>query len=205
MISTTLKNKPEDVATLQKVANLFREQITREVTAEVEHLLQNCPRISYLDSAAEELGKQFNLTEQQIRWHRAFLLRGLMKSLKIRQLEISPRSAIAQVQISFDAGVLGDHLNATVSPQIIRKGKLTKLAWLPEMLTLTTSPTAVIHLEWKRNDLDVSVELSGSSPVTKDWLAAFISENDKSIADAVRRCFSVETMLQSRRLNNENQ
>jgi len=204
MISTTLKNQPEEVATLQKVANLFREQITREITAEVEHLLQNCPRISYLDTAAAELGQQFNLTEQQIRWHRAFLLRGLMKSLKIRQLEISPRSAIAQVQIRFDAGILGDHLNATVSPQIIRKGNLTKLAWLPDMMTLTTSPTAVVHLKWNRNELDVSVELSGSNPVTKDWLAAFISENDHAIADAVSRCFSVETMLQSRRLNNEN-
>lgn len=203
MFSTTLKNQPEEVATLQKVANLFREQITREITAEVEHLLQNCPRISYLESEAEELGKQFNLTEQQIRWHRAFLLRGLMKSLKIRQLEISPRSAIAQVQISFDAGILGDHLNATVNPQIIRKGELTNLAWLPEMMTLTTSPTAVIHLKWNRNELDVNVELSGSSPVTKDWLAAFISENDQAIADAVSRCFSVETMLQTRRLNNE--
>lgn len=204
MISTTLKNKPEEVATLQKVANLFREQITREVTAEVETLLHSCPRISYLDSAAAELGKQFNITEQQLRWHRAFLLRGLMKSLKIRQLEISPRSAIAQVQISFDAGILGDHLNATVSPQIVRKGKLTKLAWLPDMLTLTTSPTAVVHLKWNRIDEDVSVELSGSNPVTKDWLAAFISENDKAIAAAVSRCFSVETMLQTRRLNNEN-
>lgn len=204
MISTTLKNTPDDVATLQKVANLFREQITREITAEVEHLLHACPRISFLDTAAEELGKQFNLTEQQIRWHRAFLLRGLMKSLKIRQLEISPRSAIAQVHISFDAGILGDHLNATVSPQIVRNGKVTKLAWLPELMTLTTSPTAIVHLNWSRNDLDVSVELSGSNTVTKDWLAAFISENDKAIADAVSRCFSVETMLQSRRLNNEN-
>ncbi len=204
MISTTLKNKPDDVATLQKVANLFREQITREITAEVEHLLQNCPRISYLESEAAELSQKINITEQQLRWHRSFLLRGLMKSLKIRQLEISPRSAIAQVQIIFDAGVLGDHLNATVSPQIVRKGKLTKLAWLPEMLTLTHSPTAVVHLKWNQNDLDVSVELSGSNPVTKDWLAEFISENDKAIADAVGRCFSVETMLQTRRLNNEN-
>ena len=203
MISTTLKSKPEDVATLQKVANLFREQITREVTAEVEHLLQSCPRISYLETSAEELGKQFNITEQQIRWHRAFLLRGLMKALKIRQLEISPRSSIAQIQISFDAGILGDHLNATVSPQIVRRGKTTKLAWLPDMMTLTHSPAAVIHIKWNRIDEDVSVDLSGSNTVTKDWLAAFISENDQAIADAVSRCFSVETMLQTRRLNNE--
>jgi hypothetical protein len=203
MISTTFHNQPEEVATLQKVADLFREQITREVTAEVEHLLHACPRISYLDTAAAELAQRFNLTEQQIRWHRAFLLRGLLKSLKIRQLEISPRSAIAQVQISFDAGILGDHLTATVSPQIVRRGKTTKLAWLPEMMTLTHSPTAVIHLKWSRNDEEVSVELSGSNTVTKDWLASFISENDHAIAAAAGRCFSVETMLQSRRLNNE--
>jgi hypothetical protein len=203
MISTAFKDKTEEVATLQKVANLFREQITREITAEVEHLLHACPRISYLDTAAAELAQRFNLTEQQIRWHRAFLLRGLMKALKIRQLEISPRSSIAQIQISFDAGILRDHLNATVSPQIVRKAKLTKLAWLPDMLTLTTSPTAVVHLKWNQNELDVSVQLSGSNTVTKDWLAAFISENDQAIAAAVGRCFSVETMLQSRRINNE--
>jgi len=205
MIATTFHNQPDEVATLQKVADLFREQITREITAEVEALLQSCPRISYLDTAAAELAQLFNITEQQVRWHRAFLLRGLMKSLKIRQLEISPRSAIAQIQISFDAGVLGDHLNATVSPQIVRNGKVTKLSWLPEMMTLPHSPTAVIHLKWIRNDEDVSVELSGSNTVTKDWLAAFISENDHAIAAAVGRCFSVETMLQSRRLHNENQ
>ena len=203
MISTTFQNQPEEVETLQKVADLFREQITREITAEVEHLLQSCPRISYLDTAAAELGKQFNITEQQLRWHRAFLLRGLMKALKIRQLEISPRSAIAQVQISFDAGILGDHLNATVSPQIVRRGKTTKLAWLPELMSLMHSPTAVVHLQWKRNGEEVSVDLSGSNTVTKDWLAAFISENDHAIAAAVSRCFSVETMLQSRRINNE--
>lgn len=197
MIATTFQNQPEEVATLQQIADLFREQITREITAEVETLLHSCPRISYLDSAAEELGKQFNLTEQQLRWHRAFLLRGLLKSLKIRQLEISPRSAIAQVQISFDAGVLGDHLNATVSPQIVRRGKTTKLSWLPEMMTLPASPTAVIHLKWKRTGEEVTVELSGSNTVTKDWLAAFISENDHAIAAAVGRCFSVETMLQT--------
>jgi hypothetical protein len=204
MISTTFQNQPDEVATLQKVADLFREQITREVTAEVEHLLHSCPRISYLDTAAAELAQRFNITEQQLRWHRAFLLRGLMKSLKIRQLEISPRSAIAQVQISFDAGVLGDHLNATVSPQIVRRGKTTKLSWLPELMTLTHSPTAVIHIIWIQNDEEVSVQLSGSNTVTKDWLAAFISENDQAIAAAVSRCFSVETMLQTRRLNNEN-
>jgi len=205
MISTTLQNQPEEVATLKQIADLFREQITREITAEVEHLLQNCPRISYLDSAAEELAQRFNITEQQVRWHRAFLLRGLMKSLKIRQLEISPRSAIAQIQISFDAGILGDHLNATVSPQIVRKGKVTKLAWLPEMMSLPASPTAVVHLQWIRNGEEVTVELSGSNAVTKDWLAAFISENDHAIAAAVGRCFSVETMLQTRRINNENE
>lgn len=203
MISTTFQNQPDEVATLQKVADLFREQITREVTAEVETLLHACPRISFLDTAAAELAQQFNLTEQQLRWHRAFLLRGLMKSLKIRQLEISPRSAIAQVQISFDAGILGDHLNATVSPQIVRRGKTTKLSWLPELMSLPTSPTAVVHLKWIRNDEEVSVQLSGSNTVTKDWLAAFISENDQAIAAAVGRCFSVETMLQTRRLNNE--
>jgi len=71
------------------------------------------------------------------------------------------------------------------------------------MMSLTTSPTAVIHLKWIRNGEDVSVELSGSNIVTKDWLAAFISENDNAIAAAVSRCFSVETMLQSRRINNE--
>lgn len=203
MISTTFQNQPEEVATLQKVADLFREQITREITAEVEQLLHSCPRISFLDTAAAELAQRFNLTEQQLRWHRAFLLRGLMKSLKIRQLEISPRFSIAQISISFDAGILGDHLNATVSPQIVRKGKVTKLAWLPELMSLTHSPTAVIHLKWIRNGEDVAVELSGSNTVTKDWLAAFISENDQAIAAAVGRCFSVETMLQSRRLNNE--
>jgi len=203
MISTTFENQPEEVATLQKVADLFREQITREITAEVEHLLQSCPRISYLDTAAAELAQQFNITDQQLRWHRAFLLRGLMKSLKIRQLEISPRSAIAQVQISFDAGILGDHLTATVSPQIVRRGKTTKLSWLPEMMTLPHSPTAVIHIKWIQNGEDVSVELSGSNTVTKDWLAAFISENDQAIAAAVGRCFSVETMLQSRSIATE--
>jgi hypothetical protein len=203
MISTTFQNQPEEVETLQKIHDLFREQITREVTAEVATLLHACPRISFLDTAAAELAQQFNLTEQQLRWHRAFLLRGLMKSLKIRQLEISPRSAIAQVQISFDAGILGDHLNATVSPQIVRKGKVTKLSWLPELMSLPTSPTAVIHIKWSRNGEDVAVELSGSNTVTKDWLAAFISENDQAIAAAVGRCFSISSMLQTRRLNNE--
>ena len=80
MISATFQNQPEEVATLQKVADLFREQITREITAEVETLLHSCPRISYLETAATELAQRFNITEQQVRWHRAFLLRGLRKS-----------------------------------------------------------------------------------------------------------------------------
>ena len=185
-----LKSRPEEVETLRAIQNLFRDQIHRELTAEVEHILADWPALHGLD--------QLRTTSIRSRWLRPMLIRVLCKALSVEHSAADNASSTATV--AFDIAALRDHLPAALYAEIAAQGCLT---WLQDLLDGNSISSAVIQCDWILNEGEVQVVLARSEAKTNDRLATLIAENAPSLVAAVNRAFSVSTMIQTRRLNNE--
>jgi hypothetical protein len=185
-----LQSRPAEVETLRRIQNLFRDQVHRELTAEVEHILADWPALHGLD--------QLRTTSIRSRWLRPMLIRVLCKALSVEHSAADNTSSTATV--AFDITALKDRLPVALHDEIAAQGRL---AWLRELLRGESDPTATIQCDWILNEGEVQVLLARSEAQTNDCLAALIAENAPSLVAAVNRAFSVSTMIQTRRLNNE--
>jgi hypothetical protein len=186
-----LQSRPEEVETLRAIQDLCCDQIHRELTAEVEHILADWPALRELD--------QLRTTSIRSHWLRPVLIRSLCKALSVEHSAADNASSTATV--AFDIAALRDHLPAALYAEIAAQGCLT---WLQDLLDGNSISSAVIQCDWILNEGEVQVVLARSEAQTNDCLAALIAENAPSLVAAVNRAFSVNTMIQTRRLNNEN-
>ena len=185
-----LQSRPEEVETLRAIQALSCDQIRRELTAEVEHILADWPALRELD--------QLRTTSIRSRWLRPMLIRGLCKALSVEHSAADNASSTATV--AFDITALKDRLPVALHAEIATQGRLTLLR---ELLSGESNPTATMQCDWILNEGEVQVVLDKSEAKTNDCLAALIAENAPSLVAAVNQAFSVSTMIQTRRLNNE--
>ena len=181
-----LQSRPEEVETLRRIQNLFRDQVHRELTAEVEHILANWPALRELD--------QLRTTSIRSHWLRPVLIRSLCKALSVEHSAANNASSTATV--AFDITALNSRLPVALHAEIAAQGRLT---WLRELLRDESHPTATIQCEWILNEGEVQVVLARSEAQTNDCLAALIAENAPSLVAAINRAFSISTMIQTRR------
>jgi hypothetical protein len=186
-----LQSRPEEVETLRAIQDLCCDQIHRELTAEVEHILADWPALRELD--------QFRTTSIRSRWLRPMLIRGLCKALSVEPVAADNASSTATV--AFDITALRDRLPVALHAEIATQGRLT---WLRELLRGESDPTATIQCDWILNEGEVQVVLDKSETTTNDRLATLIAENAPSLVAAVNRAFNLNSMIQTRMLNNEN-
>jgi hypothetical protein len=185
-----LQSRPEEIETLRRIQNLFRDQIHRELTAEVEHILTHWPALHELD--------QIRTTSIRSRWLRPMLMRGLRKTLSVEHSAANNASSTAT--IAFNITALKNCLPAALHTEIATQGRLT---WLRELLRGESEPTATIQWDWILNEGEVQVVLDKSEAKTNDRLAVLIADNAPSLVAAVNRAFNLHTMIQTRRMNNE--
>ncbi len=185
-----LQSRPEEVETLRAIQDLCCDQIHRELTAEVEHILADWPVLRELD--------QLRTTSIRSRWLRPMLIRGLCKALSVEHS--AANNAASTATIAFDITALKDRLPVALCAEIAAQGCLT---WLQDLLDGNSISSAVIQCDWILNEGEVQVVLDKSEAKTNDRLAVLIADNAPSLVAAVNRAFSVSTMIQTRRLNNE--
>ena len=185
-----LQSRPEEVETLRAIQDLCCDQIHRELTAEVEHILADWPVLRELD--------QLRTTSIRSRWLRPMLIRGLCKALSVEHVAADNASSTAT--ITFDITALKNRLPAALRTEIAAQGRLT---WLRELLRRESDPTATIQCDWILNEGEVQVVLDRSEAKTNDRLAVLIAENAPSLVAAVNRAFNLNSMIQTRRLNND--
>ena len=181
-----LQFRPEEVETLRAIQDLCCDQIRRELTAEVEHILADWPALHDLD--------QLHTTSLHSRWLRPMLIRGLCKALSVKHSAADNSSSTATV--AFDITALKNRLPVALHAEIAAQGRLT---WLRELLRDESHPTATIQCDWILNEGEVQVVLARSEAQTNDCLAALIAENAPSLVAAINRAFSLSTMIQTRR------
>jgi hypothetical protein len=186
-----LKSRPEEVETLRAIQDLCCDQIRRELTAEVEHILADWPVLRELD--------QLRTTSIRSRWLRPMLIRGLCKALSVEHSAADNASSTATV--AFDITALRDRLPVALCAEIAAQGCLT---WLQDLLDGNSISSAVIQCDWILNEGEVQVVLDKSETTTNDRLATLIAENAPSLVAAVNRAFNLNSMIQTRMLNNEN-
>jgi hypothetical protein len=185
-----LQSRPEEVGTLRAIQDLCCDQIHRELTAEVEHILADWPVLRELD--------QLRTTSIRSHWLRPVLIRSLCKALSVEPVAADNASSTATV--AFDITALKDRLPVALHDEIAAQGRLT---WLRELLRGESDPTATIQCDWILNEGEVQVVLAKSEAQTNDHLATLIAENAPSLVAAVNRAFNLHTMIQTRRLNCE--
>jgi hypothetical protein len=185
-----LQSRPEEVETLRAIQDLCCDQIHRELTAEVEHILADWPVLRELD--------QLRTTSIRSHWLRPMLIRGLCKALSVEHRAAGNASSTATITIN--ATALKNRLPAALHDEIAAQGRLT---WLRELLRGESDPTATIQCDWILNEGEVQVVLAKSEAQTNDHLATLIAENAPSLVAAVNRAFNLHTMIQTRRLNCE--
>ena len=185
-----LQSRPEEVGTLRAIQDLCCDQIRRELTAEVEHILTHWPVLGELD--------QLRTTSIRSHWLRPMLIRGLCKALSVKHSAADNASSTATV--AFDITALKNRLPVALHAEIAAQGRLT---WLRELLRGESDPTATIQCDWILNEGEVQVVLARSEAKTNDRLATLIAENAPSLVAAVNRAFNLHTMIQTRRMNNE--
>jgi hypothetical protein len=185
-----LQSRPEEVETLRAIQDLCCDQIHRELTAEVEHILTHWPVLGELD--------QIRTTSIRSRWLRPMLIRGLRKTLSVEHSAAGNASSTATV--AFDIAALRDHLPAALHAEIAAQGCLT---WLQDLLDGNSISSAVIQCDWILNEGEAQVVLDKSEAKTNDRLATLIAENAPSLVAAVNRAFNLNSMIQTRRLNCE--
>jgi hypothetical protein len=127
------------------------------------------------------------------------LIRGLRKTLSVEHSAADNASSTATV--AFDITALRDRLPVALHAEIATQGRLT---WLRELLRGESDPTATIQCDWILNEGEVQVVLDKSETTTNDRLATLIAENAPSLVAAVNRAFNLNSMIQTRMLNNEN-
>ena len=181
-----LQSRPEEVETLRAIQDLCCDQIHRELTAEVEHILADWPVLRELD--------QLRTTSIRSRWLRPMLIRGLCKALSVEHSAADNASSTATITIK--ATALKNRLPAALHAEIAAQGRLT---WLRELLRGESDPTATIQCDWILNEGEVQVVLAKSEAKTNDRLATLIAENAPSLVAAINRAFSISTMIQTRR------
>jgi hypothetical protein len=186
-----LKSRPEEVETLRAIQDLCCDQIRREISAEVEHILADWPVLRELD--------QLRTTSIRSHWLRPVLIRSLCKALSVEHSAADNASSTATV--AFDITALRDRLPAALHAEIAAQGRLT---WLRELLRGESNPSATIQCDWILNEGEVQVVLDKSETTTNDRLATLIAENAPSLVAAVNRAFNLNSMIQTRMLNNEN-
>jgi hypothetical protein len=185
-----LQSRPEEVETLRAIQDLCCDQIHRELTAEVEHILADWPVLRELD--------QIRTTSIRSHWLRPMLIRGLCKALSVEHSAAGNASSTATITIN--ATALKNRLPAALHAEIAAQGRLT---WLRELLRGESNPSATIQCDWILNEGEVQVVLDKSEAKTNDCLAALIAENAPSLVAAVNRAFNLNSMIQARRLNCE--
>ena len=186
-----LQSRPEEVGTLRAIQDLCCDQIHRELTAEVEHILADWPVLREL--------YQLRTTSIRSRWLRPMLIRGLCKVLSVEHSAAD--NAYSTATITINATALKNRLPAALHAEIAAQGRLT---WLRELLRGESNPSATIQCDWILNEGDLQVVLDKSEAKTNDRLAVLIADNAPSLVAAVNRAFNLHTMIQTRRLNNEN-
>jgi hypothetical protein len=186
-----LQSRPEEVETLRAIQDLCCDQIHRELTAEVEHILADWPVLRELD--------QLRTTSIRSHWLRPMLIRSLCKALSVEHSAANNASSTATV--AFDITALRDRLPVALCAEIAAQGCLT---WLQDLLDGKSISSATIQCDWILNEGEVQVVLARSEAKTNDCLAALIAENAPSLVAAVNRAFNLNSMIQTRMLNNEN-
>ena len=185
-----LQSRPEEVETLRAIQDLCCDQIHRELTAEVEHILADWPVLRELD--------QLRTTSIRSHWLRPVLIRSLCKALSVEPVAADNASSTATITIN--ATALKNRLPAALHAEIATQGRLT---WLRELLRDESHPTASIQCDWILNEGEVQVVLARSQAQTNDCLAVLIADNAPSLVAAVNRAFNLNSMIQTRRMNNE--
>ena len=103
-----LQSRPEEVETLRAIHDLCCDQIRRELTAEVEHILADWPVLRELD--------QLRSTSIRSRWLRPMLIRGLCKALSVEHSAAGNASSTATITIN--ATALKNRLPAALHAEI---------------------------------------------------------------------------------------
>lgn len=200
MITNSLNTSHSDTSpVIQRILSLFRQQIRRELGAELFNIIVHSNQFSELDGDA----KAFGLSPQQLRWHGIFILKALKQALRVEIYDLSARTSTTRIVLSFSQKALRDALAAHVSRNIInRASMLNRLEWISETVRLTENPAMQMHLKWSLDGDEIRGELVSATALSKDWLSALLTREADALKLVVDRAFKTETMIQTKRFYN---
>ena len=205
--TTSLTNQDDKrTSTIRTILNLSHDQMMRELKSELDQILYDSDQFKEMDPENhEQLAKAFRLPRHQISWHRNHLCKAIERSRGVHIGDLSGRTGNTIIRIKHNKNRLRDDLATTVSHNLIYRCRdVGQLEVFADTVNLTSDSVVALHLKWDLlNEDDLQCELVGSKATSHDWLAKLIAKNAQKLAAAVQRGFSLNTMVQSRKMRGE--